>query len=371
MKFLKNLKKKDLSGKTCLLRVDFNIGDDELKKIKGKKNIPLRIERILPTMNFLLKNGARIIILSHRGRPEAGKIDSKFSLKPFAKILSGLLNEPVKFVGFSEEVNGALKEKIILLENLRFLPGEEENDKKLGKKLASLGSIFINDAFSVSHRANASVEAITRFIPSYAGLSLEEELKNLNSVMKNPAKPFVFVLGGAKISDKIGIINNFMKKADKFIIGGGMANTFFAAEGMPMGDSLYEKNKMDVALKLLKSSKIVLPSDANMEKGKILDIGARAIEEYSEIIKKAKTVVWNGPMGYIEALKFRKGSEAIAEAIMNSSAKAVVGGGETISMLKAKKTKKLKASLFVSTGGGAMLEYLAGKKLPGIAALNK
>jgi phosphoglycerate kinase len=350
------------------LRVDFNIGDDELKKIKGNKNIPLRVERILPTIKFLSENGSKIIILSHKGRPEAGKIDSKLSLKPFEEILSRLIKKPVKFISFGEKINIAPKDNILLLENLRFLPGEEKNDPKLGKKLASLGNLYVNDAFSVSHRANASVEAITKFIPSYVGFSLEEELENLNGVMKSPAKPFVFILGGAKISDKIGIINNFIKKADKFLIGGGMANTFFAAEGMPMGDSLYEKDKMDVALKLLKSSKIILPSDANMEKGKILDIGSKTAEEYSEIIRKAKTVVWNGPMGYIESPKFRKGSEAVAEAIMKSPAKAVVGGGETASLFSGKKAKK---NVFVSTGGGAMLEYLSGKKLPGIEALKK
>jgi 3-phosphoglycerate kinase len=366
MKFLKNLKKKDLSGKTCLLRVDFSVTDEELKKTKGKKNIPLRIEKALPTIKFLLKNNSRIIILSKRGRPKPGKIDLKLSLKPFAKIISDLLNKPVRFIGFSEEVNGALKEKILLLENLRFSPGEEENDEKLAKKLASLGNLYINDAFSVSHRANATVEAITKFIPSYAGFLMEEELKNLDSVMKSPKKPFVFILGGAKISDKIGIINNFMKKADYFLIGGGMANTFFAADGMPVGDSLYEKDKIGVASKLLKSPKVILPADAVMEDGKILDIGSEARKIYSEIIKKAKTVVWNGPMGYIESPKFRKGSEAIAEAIMKSSAKSVVGGGETASLFSRKKIKK---NVFVSTGGGAMLEYLAGKKLPGIKAL--
>ena len=329
MKFLSDLKQKDLSGKKCLLRVDFNIENEELKRTRGKKNIPLRIERILPTLKFLLKNGSRIIILSHKGRPKIGQVNSKLSLKPFTKIISELLKEPVKFINFGEKISTSINRSIFLLENLRFSPGEEKNDAKFAKELASLGDFYVNDAFSVSHRANASIEAITKFIPSYAGFSMEEELKNLNGVMKKPKKPFVFILGGAKISDKIGIINNFIKRADKFLIGGGMANTFFAADDLPVGKSLYEKNKLDVALKISKSPKITLPIDLVVKNGKILDIGSETAKRYSQIIKKAKTVVWNGPMGYIESPKFRKGSEAVAEAILKTQAKAVVGGGET------------------------------------------
>ena len=258
---------------------------------------------------------------------------------------------------------------IFLLENLRFLPGEEKNDEKFAKQLASLGDLYINDAFAVSHRANASVEAITKFLPSYAGLLMEKEIENLNKAIKKPKKPFVIILGGAKISDKLGIIKNFKQKADKFLIGGGIANTFLVAEGLPIGNSIFEEKMVPEAKKLLKLPKIILPVDYAIENKKILDIGPQTVENYASIIKKAKTIIWNGPMGYFENPKFAKASKAIAEAVIKSKAFVVIGGGETTAIIHNSKFIIHNSKLFISTGGGAMLEYLAGKKLPGIEAL--
>lgn len=393
MKFLSSLNRKDLQNKTCLLRVDFNIKDSELDKNN------LRIRAVLPTIKFLIDNGAKVVILSHRGRPDKkcqiSNIErQKLTLKPFAEILSSLLKKPVHFIDFKKEKKfdaaqiskTITRDSIFLLENLRFFDGEEKNDKNFAKQLASFGDFYVNDAFSVSHRKNASVVAITEFLSSYAGLLLEKEIKNFSSVMnpfdktqdsrrvyrgvKNPKKPLVIILGGAKISDKIGVIKNFFKIADYFLIGGGMANTFLAAQGLPVGDSLFEKKAMPVARKFLKFKSIILPVDTAVYKKQILDIGPETIEKYSKIIKNARTIIWNGPMGYIEDKKFRKGSEAIAKAIINNKkAFSIIGGGETTSIVSGIKCQ-VSGNIFISTGGGAMLEYLAGKKLPGIEALN-
>jgi len=235
-----------------------------------------------------------------------------------------------------------------------------------------LGDFYVNDAFGVSHRANASVAAITKFIPSYAGFLMEKEIKNLNKV-KNPKKPFVVILGGAKISGKICLIKNFLRKADYFLIGGGMANTFIASRGLPVGDSLYEKNMVPLAQGLIRQmgKKFVLPIDVVIDDGRILDIGPQTAKKYAEIIKKAKTIIWNGPVGYCEEKCFLYGSLSIAKAIIgNKRAFAIIGGGETTSFFTLKtKTYNLKPNIFLSTGGGAMLEYLAGKTLPGLKAL--
>lgn len=378
MKYLSSLKQKNLSGKTCLLRVDFNVKNDGNGGINHDN---LRIEAAMPTIKFLIKKGVKVVILSHRGRPS--KVSSlkfqisRYTLRPFAKILSKLLKKPVRFMDFRKgfnaskirEIIASTRDSIFLLENLRFLPGEEKNYVKFARKLASLGDFYVNDAFSVSHRENASVTAITKYLPSYAGLALESEIMNLSLVMKRPRKPLIIILGGAKISDKIGVIKNFLKKADKFLVGGGVANTFFAAQNLPLDDSLYENKMIPLARQLLKYKKIILPVDSAVKKGKILDIGPETAKKYAAIIKKAGTIIWNGPMGYIEEKQFRKGSEAILKAIFESRAFVIIGGGETTSLLKLK-THNLKHNIFISTGGGAMLEYLAGKKLPGLAALN-
>jgi len=386
MKFLSHLKNKDLANQTCLLRVDFNLTDDDLKKQK----IPLRIKSVLPTIKFLIKKRAKVVILSHRGRPE--KVSSikyqvsNHTLKPFVKIISKILKNPVHFIDFDKKTNfvktedvqkirASINGSIFILENLRFLPGEDKNDANLAKRLAGLGTFYVNDAFAFSHRKDASMVAITKFLPSYAGLLLEKEIKNLSRIMKNPKKLLVIILGGAKVSDKIGVIKNFLKevkgqksKINCFLTGGGVANTFFAAQGLPVGKSLYEKEMIPAARQLLKSRKIILPIDSAIQGKKILDIGPKTIKRYVEIIKKARTIVWNGPMGYIESPKFARGSKAISQAILKSQAFSVIGGGETTSLLKSK-TYNLKPNIFVSTGGGAMLEYLAGKKLPGLEAL--
>lgn len=379
MKFLSALSKKDLENKTCLLRVDLNV-----LEFARRQNIHPRVLAILPTIEFLIKNGAKVIILSHRGRPKTVqssklKVENykQFSLKPFTEILSFLLKKPMHFIdlkefGFLDKIKGKIRNStagsVFLLENLRFWPGEEKNDVKFAQKLAFLGDFYVNDAFAVSHRKNASVAAITRFLPSCAGLLLEKEIKNLSAIMKNPKKPMVVVLGGAKTSDKIGVIKNLYKKTDYFLLGGGLANTIFAAQGIPIGDSLYER-KIDAG-KIMRQfgKKIFLPADVAVEKRKILDIGPKAIEKYSKIIKNAKTAVWNGPMGYFENSRFANGSEAIAEAITaNKKSFSIIGGGETISLMS--NIKRKTPNVFLSTGGGAMLEYLSGKKLPGLEAL--
>jgi 3-phosphoglycerate kinase len=390
MKYLSSLSKKNLANQTCLLRVDFNIENADLYGYEHElTRIPLRMERVLPTIKFLIDRGARVVILSHRGRPKTqisadsqrksalSQRRSAFTLKPFAKILSKLLKKPVQFIDFNlrkfdflrlgNKIKNSPPGSVFLLENLRFLPDEEKNDKKFAKQLALLGDFYVNDAFSVSHRAHASVVAITQFLPSYIGLALENELKKLNQVVKNPEKPLIIIIGGAKISDKIGVIKNFSKKVNCFLTGGGVANTFLAARGLFIGKSLYDKDANAHELLNRYSRKLILPIDFVIEKDKILDIGPKTIKKYTEIIKSAKTIIWNGPMGYIEDKKFRKGTEEIIKAIMKSRAFAVIGGGETTSIMS--KVKGQKSKVFISTGGGAMLEYLAGKKLPGIEAL--
>ena len=348
------------------MRVDLNLEENEIRS-RGH----LRIAAILPTLDFLLKNKTKIALLSHRGRPKG--FDKKQSLKFFTKIFSEKLNRKVNFIdnfNFAEirkKIKNSSPASVFLLENLRFLKGEEKNSLRLARQLASLGNIYINDDFAVSHRKDASVAAIAKYLPSYAGLLLEKEIRNLSKVMKNPRKPLVIILGGAKVSDKISLIRG---KADYFLIGGAMANTFIAAQGIPVGDSLYDRNADLRGLIRGLTQKIFLPVDVVVYKRKILDIGPKTVDKYSKIIKQAKTIIWNGPMGYIEDERFANGSKAIAKAIIKSKAHSVIGGGETIASLKIKNQKsKIKNNVFLSTGGGAMLEYLAGKKLPGIEAL--
>lgn len=350
------------------MRVDFNVQDGDLKN-------SLRIKSVLPTIKYLLNNKCRVVILSHKGRPNGNQKD--FSLKSIAGFLSKVINRKIIFVNnfnfaaIRKRVNNSPAASVFLLENLRFLAGEEKNSKALAKKLASLGDFYVNDAFSVSHRANASVAAITKFIPAYAGFLMEKEIKNLSKAMKKPKRPLVIILGGAKISDKIGLIKSFLKRADYFLIGGGMANTFIASWGIPVGDSLYEKSMVSMARDLIKQAgkKFFLPSDVVIENRKILDIGPETAKKYAGIIKKAKTIIWNGPVGYCEDKCFLYGSLSITKAIAKSRAFSVVGGGETTALIANCKLQIANSRIFVSTGGGAMLEYLAGKKLPGIESL--
>ena len=388
MKFLKSLAGKNLSSEICVLRVDLNVED--------KSNF--RLLAIVPTLNLFRKARAKIVIISHEGRPilnqkskipeaeqaryGAGKNQNynKFSLRRFTKILEKEIKQQTHFLDFTFPVSGkffkdtrskidnAPPGSIFLLENLRFLPGEVENRMTLGKQLASLGTFYVNDAFSVSHRANASLVAITKFLPSYAGLQLEKEIENLKRVRDHYKKPFVVIIGGAKTADKISVIKSLYGRADYFLTGGGIANTFYYAEGRPIGNSVHEKMKFEKRFMDAIGKKIILPlfNDVRIANTKILDIGDKTIKEYCRIISRAKSVIWNGPLGAIEDKRFRRGSEEIARALLKSKARIVVGGGETTMLFE---KKKLPANLFISTGGGAMLEFLEGKKLPGLTAL--
>lgn len=368
MKLLKSLAGQDLSKEICLLRIDLNVED--------RSNF--RILAVLPTFKLLQKSKAKIVILGHEGRPKEGKNLKKYSLRPFAKILSREIHQRINFINFKfpvsekffKEIRGKIENapqsSIFLLENLRFLPGEVNNDRKLSSNLARLGTFYVNDAFSASHRSNASLVGITRFLPSYAGLLMEKEIKNLDKAKYFNKKPFVVILGGAKVQDKIGLIRNLYPRATYFLVGGGIANTIFLKKGMLIGNSIHEDVPLDGEITSAMDTKIVLPSDVVWSNNKIEDIGKNATREFSAIIAKAKSIIWNGPVGLIEDERFRKGSEAIAQAIMLSKADAVIGGGETTMLFE---KKKLKKNIFISTGGGAMLEYLAGNKLPGIEAL--
>lgn len=396
--YLSQVEKSKLKG-TALLRLDFNSEDD------------WRIRASLPTIKFLLKEAQKVVILTHRGRPGVvltKKFDKKFfqsedykkyTLKSYVSLLSKLLRQKVFFVDFKNGFDfgkiyrliSSSKMKLFLLENLRFLAGEEKNSSFLARQLAKLGDYYVNDAFAVSHRKNASVCAITQFLPSYAGLEMEKEIKNLNYILENSEKPLTIILGGAKVSDKIGVIKYFWQKADFFIFGGGPANTFLLAKKLPVGDSLVDLKAIPLIKKFISSQKINLPVDFRISSGRILDIGPMSENLFKKIIKKSRAIVWNGPVGFFEEKEFSNGTKSIWEAIFeNDRLTAIVGGGETISSLhqlinqftnkrikaKAKNIlKKLELKqnhfwIFLSTGGGAMLEFLSGKKLPAIEALN-
>jgi phosphoglycerate kinase len=391
---LRSLKQiRNLSGKRILVRVDFNVPLSRKRVVDDS-----RLQAVLPTINYLLEKKARIILISHLGRPQ-GK-DKRYSLAPLARYLTKLVNREVKFLDWSFEkiksrLNNNNLSQIVLLENLRFFPEEEKNGLGFAKKLAELAEIYVNDAFSVSHRIHASVVGITKYLPSYAGFLLEKEVKVLSSLLEKPKKPFVVLLGGAKISDKIGVIKNLVKKADKILLGGALINNFYQAMGYKVGSSLVEKEGVKLANQLLKNKKILLPQDVvvGTKDGKkvkvvkiekegqrrfficskeeaILDIGPKTILEYANYLKKAKTLVWNGPMGLYEVKTFSHGTLALARLFASRSqglAFGVAGGGETIDALN--RTGMREYVDWVSTGGGAMLEFLAGKLLPGIKPL--
>jgi len=379
MKFLRDLKEGDIAGKTAILRLDLNVEPDELKSGHNWKT-----DSVKPTIDWLLEKRARnIIILSHRGRPIASQermAKSKFSLKFLVPVLKGLIGQKIifwpsyDFEKLKKEV--AIRPGIYLVENLRFLSGEEKNDSKLAKQLAGLGDFYINDAFAVSHRANASVAAITGFIPSYAGLLFQNEIKNLRPILFRPKKPLIIVLGGAKIRDKIGLIENLGKKADYFLVGGAIANTFLAAKNLPVGDSLIDEKGIDFAGRFINDKRIILPSDLKISGRQILDIGPETLKNYAGFLRKAGTIIWNGPMGCVEDKGFEDGTVGIWRIISGlKNAEVIVGGGDTIASLQLMTdNKKLLLSVksskvFVSTGGGAMLEYLSGNNLPGIKSL--
>lgn len=385
MRFLTEAKVKN---QKVLVRVDFNVDLDE----KGKILSDFRIRAVLPTLNYLKQQGARkIILISHLGKPQGR--EEKYSLRPIAECLTKLLREKVIFL---PDCKGKLIQETIenssdtffLLENLRFYLEEEANDKKFAQELAKLADFYINDAFGVCHRKNASVVAITEFMRSYAGFLLEKEIKNLSRLLTNYQRPLVLILGGAKISTKLPLIKRFLEKGDFILIGGALANTILKAWDFKVGRSLVEKEMLEEAKNLgSQKAELILPGDFLVgedfktfqvktrglgevkNKEIILDIGPIALKTYCQIIKEARTIIWNGPMGYFENPLFSKGTEEIARAISQSKAFKVVGGGETLIILE--KLQLLEKMDFVSTGGGAMLEYLSGQKLVGLKALEK
>lgn len=381
----------NLKGKKVLLRVDFNVPVKD-----GRVKDDERIRASLETINFLLEKEAAVAICSHLGRPK-GKPEREFSLFQVVPALAGLLNKQVRFVSecVGAEVQamaGALGEgEVLVLENLRFHPEEEENELKFGKELAKGYDLYVNDAFSASHRAHASIVGVTEYLPAYAGFNLQKEVDNLTALLENPKKPFVVVSGGAKISDKIEILKSLIKKADVILVGGGMANTFLAAEGYEVGKSLFEEDFGSVAEEITREAEevgveVMLPDDVvvavkvaegqkatekeldEIEKGDIIvDIGSKTVAKFSEPLKFAGTIFWNGPVGIAEYKNFAKGTTGLAHIISESEAKSVIGGGDTLGAVH-----ELGLEFdFVSTAGGATLEFVTGKKLPGLEALEE
>lgn len=389
----KTVRDLDVAGKKVLVRVDFNVPLND----KGEITDDTRITASLPTIQYLLEQKAAVILMAHLGRPK-GQVKPELSLAPVAKHLGKLLGKKILFapdcVGEAAQA-AASKLKpghILLLENLRFHKEEEKNDMEFAEKLASLADLYVNDGFGVSHRAHASVEGVTHFLPAAAGFLLEKEIQYVGQAVTNPLHPFVAIIGGAKVSDKIGVISNLLDKVDTLLIGGGMANTFLAAQGYKMGKSLVEGDKLDLAKELLAKAKknkvnMLLPTDLVMaaafapdaehvtEKVKnlnqaymALDIGAETSKAYAEALADAKMIVWNGPMGVFEMDAFCKGTEAVAKAVAKSRATSIVGGGDSVAAIE--KLGLAKRITHISTGGGASLEYLEGKVLPGVAALD-
>ena len=389
----KTVRDLDVAGKKVLVRVDFNVPLND----KGEITDDTRITASLPTIQYLLEQKAAVILMAHLGRPK-GQVKPELSLAPVAKHLGKLLGKKILFapdcVGEAAQA-AASKLKpghILLLENLRFHKAEEKNDMEFAEKLASLADLYVNDGFGVSHRAHASVEGVTHFLPAAAGFLLEKEIQYVGQAVTNPLHPFVAIIGGAKVSDKIGVISNLLDKVDTLLIGGGMANTFLAAQGYKMGKSLVEEDKLDLAKELLAKAKknkvnMLLPTDLVMaaafapdaehvtEKVKnlnqaymALDIGAETSKAYAEALADAKMIVWNGPMGVFEMDAFCEGTEAVAKAVAKSRATSIVGGGDSVAAIE--KLGLAKRITHISTGGGASLEYLEGKVLPGVAALD-
>lgn len=389
----KTVRDLDVAGKKVLVRVDFNVPLND----KGEITDDTRITASLPTIQYLLEQKAAVILMAHLGRPK-GQVKPELSLAPVAKHLGKLLGKKILFapdcVGEAAQA-AASKLKpghILLLENLRFHKEEEKNDMDFAEKLASLADLYVNDGFGVSHRAHASVEGVTHFLPAAAGFLLEKEIQYVGQAVTNPLHPFVAIIGGAKVIDKIGVISNLLDKVDTLLIGGGMANTFLAAQGYKMGKSLVEEDKLDLAKELLAKAKknkvnMLLPTDLVMaaafapdaehvtEKVKnlnqaymALDIGAETSKAYAEALADAKMIVWNGPMGVFEMDAFCKGTEAVAKAVAKSRATSIVGGGDSVAAIE--KLGLAKRITHISTGGGASLEYLEGKVLPGVAALD-
>ena len=388
----KTIKDIDLKGKKVFVRCDFNVPMDENQNITDNR----RIVAALPTIKYLIDQGCKIVLSSHLGRPK-GEFKKEFSLAPVAKELSKQLGQEVLM---AEDVVGESAQKlaenlqpgqVMLLENVRFHKEETDNDPEFAKKLASFGEVFVNDAFGTAHRAHASTEGISHYLPSVSGFLIEKELKFLGEALNNPERPFVAILGGAKVSDKIGVIDNLLEKVDTLIIGGGMAFTFFKAQGYNIGNSLCELDKCDLALQLLEKAKnkgvrLLLPIDTKIGKEfkpdtesktvsyteipdgwEGLDIGEKTLELFEKELQNAKTVVWNGPVGVFEFEKFAVGTNELAKVISKLDATTIIGGGDSAAAVE--KAGLADKMTHISTGGGASLEFLEGKKLPGIECL--
>ena len=388
----KTVKDIDLRGKKVFVRCDFNVPMDENQNITDNR----RIVAALPTIKYLIEQNCKIILASHLGRPK-GEFKPEFSLAPVAKELSKLLGQEVLMakdvIGESAKTLAAnLQEgQVMLLENVRFHREETDNDPEFAKELASMAEVFVNDAFGTAHRAHASTEGISHYLPSVSGFLIEKELKFLGDALNNPERPFVAILGGAKVSDKIGVIDSLLEKVDTLMIGGGMAYTFFKAQGYEVGNSLCEPDKCDLALSLMnkakeKGVKFLLPVDTKIGKEfkpdtesktvawteipegwEGFDIGEKTIEMFKDELKSAKTVVWNGPLGLFEFDQFAIGTNAIAHALAELDATTIIGGGDSAAAVE--KAGLADRMTHISTGGGASLEFLEGKKLPGIECL--
>ena len=384
----KTVKDIDLKNKRVLMRVDFNV-----PMADGKVTDDKRIRAALPTIQYVLDQNASLILMSHLGRPKSAS-DSQFSLRAAAEVLSTLLARPVQMAPdcVGPEVETMAKDlkpgEVLMLENTRFHPEEEKNDLDFAKRLASLGEVYVNDAFGSAHRAHASTEGVARFLPAVSGFLMEQELEYLGRAVANPEHPYMEILGGAKISDKILVVETLLSHCDKLIIGGGMANTFLAAQGLNMQDSLVEEASLETAKGIMAKSadKLILPVDAVIadkfaedantqvvDVGKIpagwrmLDVGPKTVGVYQAALSGAKLIVWNGPVGVFEMPKFAEGTFALARMLAESNAVTVIGGGDSASAVK--KAGVAKQMTHVSTGGGASLEFLEGKELPGVAAL--
>ena len=384
----KTVKDTDIKNKRVLMRVDFNV-----PMADGKVTDDKRIKAALPTIKYVLEQGASLILMSHLGRPKSAS-DSTFSLRAASEVLAALLETPVKMAPdcVGAEVEKLAKEmkpgEVMMLENTRYHAGEEKNDLDLAKQMAVLGDIYVNDAFGSAHRAHSSTEGITHFLPAVSGFLMEQELEYLGRAVANPVHPYIAILGGAKISDKILVVETLLSKCDKLIIGGGMANTFLAAQGLNMQDSLVEAESLELAKTILakSSDKLILPVDAiiadkfdaeantqivNVDKipagWRMLDVGPKTLELYKTALNGVKLVVWNGPVGVFEMPKFAEGTFALARMLAESGAITVIGGGDSASAVK--KAGVAKQMTHVSTGGGASLEFLEGKELPGVAVL--
>ncbi len=388
----KSVKDIEVKGKRVLVRVDFNVPRDKAGNITDDT----RIKAALPTINYLIEQGAKVILTSHLGRPK-GKVEESMRLTQVAQRLSELIGKTVVKTDTTvgEEVGQAVNKlnpgDVILLENVRFNPGETDNDPQFAKELAALADVYVNDAFGAAHRAHASTAGVAEYLPAVCGFLMEKELKALGQVLHNPTKPFAAIIGGAKVSDKIGVLENLLNKVDVMIIGGGMANTFLKAKGFELGKSLMEEDKIDLANDIMdrarqKGVEFLLPIDLvvadsidnpgeilrvkveNIPQEKMaLDIGPATVELYEQALEGVQTIFWNGPMGVFEVDEFAQGTMAIAKAVAQSGAYSIVGGGDSVAAVeKAGLAEKIS---HISTGGGASLEFLEGKELPGVKVL--